>query len=232
MENPSPKPAAVWQRFWGVLLNPRQTFEEIISHPNWGLALFIITIINAALTLVTLPKLKVFMLETIQQQAQQNPALNTPQGLDMALTSAVVAAVAGAVLAPAVSCLIYALLLKLFNLFTGEKTPFRRFYAVTVYAYTPILFTLLIQTLVTTLSAHPNFMASPSSLYAFFPAGTSGFAANLAKQIEPFMLWSLFLIAMGGSTLMRKPVRSAACYMFALWAIYAIVMASRMPGVS
>lgn len=232
MENPSEKPASIWQRFCGVLLNPRQTFEEIVSHPNWGLALLVITIINAAFTLVTLPKLKVFMLETIQQQAQQNPALNTPQGLDMAVTSAVVAAVAGAVLAPAVSCLIYALLLKIFNLFTGEKAPFRRFYAVTVYAYTPILFTLLIQTIVAVLSAHPNFMASPSSLYAFFPAGASGFAANLAKQIEPFMLWSLFLMAMGGSTLMRKPLRSTVCYIFVLWAIYALVMASRMPAIS
>jgi hypothetical protein len=232
MDSISAKPLSVWRRFYGVLFNPVPSFAEIISKPNWGLALCVITIINAALTLVTLPKLKVFMLETIQQQAQQNPALNTPQGLDVAMTSGVIAAVAGAILAPAFGCLIYALLLKIFNMFTGEKAPFRRFYAVTVYAYVPLLFSLLIQTVVVLLSAHPDFTSSASSLYAFFPAGASGFAANLAKQVEPFFLWSLCLMALGSSALMRKPMRTTAIYIFILWVVYAVFMASRMPALS
>lgn len=232
MENLSTQPASIWKRFTGIILNPRQTFEEIISHPNWGLALLIITIINTACTVLTLPKLKVFLMQTFEQQAQQNPALNTPQGLDMAVTSGVVAAIFGAVIMPAISCLIYALLLKIFNLFTGEKTLFRRFYAVSVYAYIPVLFTILIQTIVILCSAHPDLTAASSSLYTFFPAGASGFAANLAKQIEPFSIWSLVLAALGGSTLMRKPFRTTAAYLIIVWAIYVIVIASRVPAIS
>ncbi len=232
MENSAARPASVWQRFCGVLWNPRQTLEEIISRPNWGWALLIITIINIGLTLPTLPKLKVFMLETIQRQAQQNPALSSAQMSDMAAVSGLVGAVMGAALVPALTCLLFALLLKLFNLFTAEKIPLRRFFAVGVYSYTPLLLALMIHTLVVLLSAHPDFTASPSSLYAFFPAGAGGFAANLAKQVDPFLLWSIFLNALGGSLLMRKPVRSTACYLFILWAVYAVIIASRMPALS
>lgn len=229
MEMPmeSSKPASIGKRFTGILLNPKQTFEEIAQHPNWGWALLIITLINLACTLLTIPKLKIFLMETMQQQAQQNPALNTPEMAHFAETSGLIGAIIGAMLVPAITCLIFALLLKIFNAFSGEKMPFRRFYAVSVYAYIPVLFTLLIQTVVIILSAHPDFAGAPSSLYAFFPSGATGFAANFAKQVEPFFLWSLYLLALGGSTLIRKPVRNTALYIFILWVIYALLIASK-----
>lgn len=226
------QPTPVLKRFAGILLNPRQTFEEIVKHPNWGLALFIITLINVVCTLITLPKLKVFMLETLQQEMQTNPALNTPEALHIVETTSLIGAVIGALFIPAITCLVLALLFKLFNAFSGDKQPLRRFFTISVYAYIPVLFTLLIQTIVVSFSAHPDFSAAPSSLYLFFPAGASGFAANLAKQVDIFFLWSLFLAAMGSSILIRKPLRSTTIYIFILWAAYALFIASRTPALT
>ncbi|MDD3897665.1 MAG: hypothetical protein PHE82_01750, partial [Syntrophomonadaceae bacterium] len=57
-----------------------------------------------------------------------------------------------------------------------------------------------------------------------FPPDTYTFPAMLAAQINPFMLWSLYLAALGGAFLMKSEVKKVGIYVFLVWLIYALGM--------
>jgi hypothetical protein len=218
MEKPTGMTLA--QRITGVLLNPTTVFEDIAERPSWLPALILISIINLIATLINLPKLKEFIIITLQQQAHSNPALSSPATQDMAVNAGVISAVVGGALGPIIMCLIFAGLLKLCNIFAGETTPYKRFFAITVYAYMPLIIATIIGTVMIALSPASNLMEISTGLYLLFPPGTKGFLANLARQIDPFYIWSVFLIALGGATMAKSKIKPFAIFMFTIWAVY------------
>jgi hypothetical protein len=220
MEKPTGMTLA--QRITGVLVSPITVFEEIAERPSWLPALILISIINLIATLISLPKLKEFIIITMQIQAQSNPALSTPAAQDMAINAGIISAVVGGVIGPIIMCLIFAGLLKLCNMFAGEPTPYKRFFAVSVYAYMPLIIATIISTIMVVLTPASNMLEISTGLYLLFPPGTKGFAADIARKIDPFYLWSIFLIALGGATMAKSKIKPFAIFMFAIWAVFAV----------
>ncbi|MDI9467175.1 MAG: hypothetical protein QM343_04770, partial [Bacillota bacterium] len=71
-----------------------------------------------------------------------------------------------------------------------------------------------------------------TSLYLLFPPGSKGFAANIARQIDPFFLWSLVLMALGSSVISRARFKSYAIFLGVLWLLFAVGSAMLGQGVS
>lgn len=220
------EPLSVAQRVSGVLLGgPRQVFADIARQPGWLIPLLMIIAVNLLCALATLPKLKEFMSYTMQQQLQTAPELGNAATLAMTVKAAGMAAVAGSLLAPVLMILLWAALLKLFNLFVGEPAPYRQFFAVVVYSYFPIVIGGIIATIMILISPATHLQEVSTSLYVLFPPGSKGFAAALARQVDPFLLWSLGLTAIGSSVISRSQTRSYTIVIFTLWVLFAVISA-------
>ncbi len=192
----------------------------------------IVSIISFLCSLVSIPKLKEFTLYTLELQAQTMPELADAAAMDIAVSGLVSFALIGGLFSPAIMCLLYAGLLKLFNLFAGEPAPFRQFFAVTVYSYFPIIFGTVIATIMILMSPATHLEEVSTSLYLLFPPGSKGFAANIARQIDPFFLWSLVLMALGSSVISRARFKSYAIFLGVLWLLFAVGSAMLGQGVS
>lgn len=223
----------VGRRIMGVLFySPQAAFEDIGRQPRWLPPLAIVSITSFLCSLASLPKLKEFTLYTLELQAQTMPELADAAAMDIAVSGLVIFALIAGLFSPAIMCLLYAGLLKLFNLFAGEPAPFRQFFAVTVYSYFPIIFAAVIATIMILMSPATHLEEVSTSLYLLFPPGSKGFAANIARQIDPFFLWSLVLMALGSSVISRARFKSYAIFLGVLWLLFAVGSAMLGQGVS
>lgn len=213
---------SVWQRIAGVLYNgPRETFADINNKPGWLPPLLITSLVSFLSTSATIPKLREFIIHTMELQAQTSPELANAATAGMAVNVAIVSAVIASLFAPAILCLCFAGLLKLFNLFVGEPVSFRNFFAVAIYSYFPIMIGAVIATVIIIISPSSHLQEVSTSLYLLFPPGSKGFAAGLARQVDPFYLWSLGLMAMGSSVISRARFQSYAIYLAVIWLLFA-----------
>lgn len=214
---------SVGQRITGVLFNdPRDTFAVIGEQPRWIPPLIIVSLVSFLSTLATISKLKEFTAYTLELQAQAAPEIANAAATDMILNAAVVAALVGSLVMPGIMCLLYAGLLKLFNLFAGEPAQFRQFFAVTVYSYFPILLGAVVAAIMIIISPATHLEEVSTSLYLLFPPGSKGFAATLARQVDPFYLWGLVLMALGSSVISRTRFTSYVGYVAGIWLLFAL----------
>ncbi|HOQ10309.1 MAG TPA: YIP1 family protein [Syntrophomonadaceae bacterium] len=221
----------VGQRIVGILFNPRLAFADIEKQTKWVPPLLIIMAVSFLCSLASVSKLKEYTRYTLELQAQNIPELANEATMAMAVNSAAVFALIGSMLSPVVVCLLCAGLLKLFNLFAGEPARFRQFFAVTVYSYFPLLIGSVIAAIMIVMSPATHLEEVSTSLYLLFPPGSKGFAASLARQVDPFYLWSLGLMALGSSVISRVQFRTYAAYVFAIWLIFALGTALLAQGV-
>lgn len=217
------------RRIIAVFNNPRTAFEDISEQPRWLPSLLIITAVSLMAAVASIPKIKEYSLYTLEQQAQIAPELAA--SADLVVNGAVAGAVLVGLFSPVFICLLYAGLLKLFNLFVGEPTQFRRFFGVTVYSYFPILIATIIATGIIMVSPATHLEEISTSLYILFPPGSKGFAASFARQIDPFFLWSLVLMALGSSITSRARFDSYAVFVLGIWLIFALGSAFLAQGV-
>lgn len=222
----------VGKRISGVLFNdPQAAFADIGEQTRWLPPLLIISAVNFLCTAAAIPKIKEFAIYTFEQQAQAAPEMAAAATADMVVNAAVIGALLAGLFSPVIMCLLFAGLLKLFNLFSGEPTQFRRFFAITVYSYFPILIGTVISTGLIMVSPATHLEEVSTSLYLLFPPGSKGFAASLARQVDPFYLWSLILMALGSSVISRTRFRAYAVYVLVIWLLFAVGSALLTKGV-
>lgn len=209
------------QRLSRIFTSPSSVFIDLERNHSWFAALLIITGISLAATLPLLSKIKEYGIIQLQQMPD-NPALATPEALAMASQITVIAAIAGAFLMPLLFALLMGLLLKLFNAFSGDKVQYRKLFAVCIYAYLPMLLSSLIALVIGLSTPAESFGNVSTSLYLLFPPDSHSFAAMLAAHINPFMLWSLYLLALGGAILMKSEIRKVGIFVFLVWLVYAL----------
>ncbi len=208
------------QRIIGAFLNPRAVFEDVAKKPSWLPVLIFTCMINLVFSLLTISKTKEFIQIAMQAQMQTTP--ESADFMAIAVKTATISVVAGAALSAVIFCLIAAGLLKLCNMFSGEPTPYRQFFAVSVYAYLPMIVASVLGCILISLTPAANLEEVSTGLYLLFPPGSTGFAASLARQIDPFYLWTVLLLSMGGAAVSRGKTKPYAILMFAIWAIFAV----------
>lgn len=209
------------QRLSRIFTNPSSVFMELERNHTWFAALLIISSISLVAALPLLSKIKEYSIIKLQQ-IPDNPALSNPEAINIVGTTAVIATIVGALLTPLLFAMIVALLLKLYNAFAGDKVQYRKLFSVCVYAYLPLLLSSLIGLVIGLTTPVENFSNVSTSLNLLFPPDTYTFPAMLAAQINPFMLWSLYLTALGGAIVMKSEFKKVGIYVFLVWLIYAL----------
>ena len=212
---------SIWMKivgvFWG---SPAFTLRKIARMPDFiGIGSLLLGL-NLALVLIQLPKIKQFTTWTLQ---------NLPHGvrlpleqLEVAVNAAAVSFLVGGVISILVMWLGLAALLKLWNIYRGEKASFQSLFTVSIYASLPLLLSKILMTIIIIGSPFEKMSRITFSPAYFFP--NQGINPEkmyvLLSQFDPFMIWSLILTALGGSLAMKVPFLKVFLYLLVVWLIY------------
>jgi hypothetical protein len=218
----------LWQRISGLLWGgPKITFEDIIASPNTLAIVALLLVLNFALVLPVLSKIKEFTIWTFQHSPG---SVNLPAAaVDMAATWTVVASLAGSVIGPLIMWLVIAGILKLYNCFSGEKVPFKCLFTVTAYSYLPVMLATVIRTALVMFSPAQNFARVSTSLALLLPGDKIDRLYLILSQVDPFFIWSLALLVIGGSAAMKTTYKNLAVFIGVLWILYVLALGFLTP---
>lgn len=229
----------LWQRLTGIITRPGATLAAVVEKPTVLWPALVISLVNLGMFIITLPKLQKFMLWQFENMPQQE--MNAEQLAKMkAFMSggAVIGAGAAAVVMPFVIWLVVALLFKFLNLFIGNEAPLKKLYAVAVISSIPTVIGTALRNILVFFSPAENYATVTTSAALVLPKGTTGPLFAVLSGIDPFYIWNLALLAVGGALVLKTTVRKTGIMVFIIWVLVAAVSAvamglnpQQMPGV-
>ena len=225
---------SLWKMMYGAVWgSPAKTLEHITQRPRFWGAFVLLTALNLLLTIPLLPKMReaaVWAMQSMPGEMKLSAAqIESYAGI------AVYTTIAAAVLLPILLWLVSAALLKLFNAFTGEKASFSALFAVSIFSYLPVILDGIIKTPLVWAAQVQNMSRitiSPALFLTPSEGLSPGRAYTFLSQFDPFIIWTLIIMALGGSIAMKVPFRKTAVYIASLWLVYilAVTFLSRSPG--
>ena len=234
------------ERVTGVFFAPDETFADIARKPDILWPLIVLTVIGFVTTILIVPHLDwdAVVAQQHEMVQKQNPNVSDADLERMGRITKAIAKVSG-YLAPVfiiVSYLVIALVLwGAFRLLGGEGT-FSQSLSTTLYAYFPrmllggVIGTVIIMMrgmvdpsqVAAVVMTNPAFLADPKEQPVLFA---------LLAAFDLFVLWTIFLLAVGFSKVARVSKMKAATVIVALWLVtvllkvgFAAVGAARMKG--
>lgn len=207
------------QRLSGMVFNPGETLRDILARPYCLAAALAAIAVTLVTTVLILPKVQAFSAWQIESAA---PGTVNPEDIAVYVTGA---SIGGALIAPVVIWLVWALALKFLNMFAGNRVSFGRFFAVSVYAYVPMLLGGLVTAVMIMLSRAENLPYVTTSLAALFPGMEIGFVYMLLTRVDPFTLWTIALLGIGGAQAMQVSIRTTVGYLLVLYVLYTLASA-------
>ncbi|QGU00144.1 hypothetical protein SYNTR_1550 [Candidatus Syntrophocurvum alkaliphilum] len=205
------EPMDVKQRIIGIFKNPKEVFLDVYQKPNIFSALVIIILVNLFLIFPLFSIINEYVLLELNYEADVIA--------DSVRNFMLAAGIIGAILAPVGFAFICGVLFKLYNLFDGRTVELKRFFAVGVYAYFPSLLSDILKFPFIFFTSVENFDMDKllTSLYILLPQDTPLFIAEVAKSLDPFYIWSLYLVALGSAIAMKTKVKTTSIFLFSLW---------------
>ncbi len=223
-----------WKRVYGVIWgSPARTLEYIVQKPDFLGAGALILGANLAMTMIQLPKIKEFTYWTLQNMPAE--VRYSAENMDVVVNVAAFSALAASAALPPALWVVTAALLKLFNVFTGERARFKSLFAVTVFANLPVVLDSMIKTVLVLATPARNITKITISPALFLPPQdlVPGKMYVFLSHFDPIIVWSLVLTALGGSRAMNVPFWKTFIYVTGLWLLYVAGMTaiSGMGGV-
>jgi hypothetical protein len=217
-------------RIWGILTSPKETFADIVARPRWfGMMLVAI--------LVTVVCTGGFLMTSVGQQAYLDNQVRTTERFGgqvseaqyatmekMAKYAAPITVVSVAVFTPLMWAIIAGLLFAVFNAALGGDSSFKQVFAVVAFSSA---ITIVQQLFVTPLNYVRETMSSATNLAVFLPMLDEGsFLARLLGMVDLFLIWWVFVLAVGLGVLYRRKTGPIAIGLYAVYGIIAVVVAA------
>lgn len=228
----SPAPKSLVARFIGIITAPRATYESVAAHPKWFGMLVLTTLLTTVC--MTLPMTTDAGREALlEQQVRQMESFGMQVNDEMyaqmrgRIGIAPYTTAAGVlIVSPIIAAALAGILFAIFNAAMGGNATYKQVYAVVVHAGA-------IQTLGQLFTGPLNYfrgsMASATNLGVLLPILPDGsFAAKLAGMIDLFLIWWVFVLAIGLAVLYRRRTQPIAMSLFAVYAAIALIAATIM----
>ncbi|MDH7576451.1 MAG: YIP1 family protein [Bacillota bacterium] len=213
----------MWRCLLGVLTTPGRAFEEIAERPDFLKSAFFICGASLLLALALLPKAQTAAIWMLEQNSMQIPPEQVEMLLPIMPIVTAVGSIVSALVAPWITWLLIACLLKVYSLVSTKSASFKVFFAASVFGYLPILIGGVITTAIGTAVPVENFQQVSLSLASFLPQ-QKGFLYIFLGSCNPFTWWSLILWGAGGAAAMKTRSWVPTAYLFGCWAIYAVLV--------
>ncbi len=219
-------------RFLGIVTAPRATYESVVAHPRWLGMLVVTTLIVAAGT--TLPMTTEAGREALlDKQVQQMEAFGVTvtdemyQQMRGRIGFAPYTTAAGViVVSPIILAVLSGILFAVFSAGMGGTASFKQVFAVVVHAGG---ISALGQVFTGSLNYLQGTMAGATNLAVLLPMLAEGsFAGRLAGMIDLFLIWWVFVLAVGVAVLYRRRTQPVAVSLFAVYGVIAVAAAAIM----
>jgi len=227
-----PAPKGLVARFIGIITEPRATFESVAAHPKWlgMLALTTALVLVCTVLPMTTEGGKEAMLETqvrqmesfgMQVNDQMYQQMRSRMGIAPYTTAAGVL-----VMSPIITAALAGILFAVFNAAMGGNASFKQVYSIVVHAG---VISALGQLVTGPLNYFRGTMASATNLGVLLPMLPEGaFVTRLAGMIDLFVIWWVFILAVGAAVLYRRRTQPIAITLFGVYAVIALVAAAVM----
>jgi hypothetical protein len=228
----TPAPKGLVARFVGVITEPRATFESVAAHPKWLGMLVLTTAIVVFCTVLpmTTEGGREAMLETqVKQMESFGIQVNDQmyQRMREGMGRAPYTAAAGVVImSPIITAVLAGILFAVFNAGMGGNATFKQVYSIVVHAG---VISALGQLVTGPLNYFRGTMASATNLAVLLPMLPEGsFVTRLAGMIDLFIVWWVFILAVGVAVLYKRRTQPIAMTLFGVYAVIALVAAAVM----
>lgn len=224
-------------RLFGVLFNPKPTFESIAQRPSWVLPLLVLILLSVVI--VALIGSRVGWRQVIdrqiasspraQQRMEQVPAAQREDILNKQAKFAGVIAYVGVVVGTVIAeVVVAALLLAAFNIVAGVKIGFSQSLGIVAHSWMPYVITGLLGILIlfikdpTTIDTQNLVASNPGAL---LPDGSAKWLVSLLASLDIFTFWVLILQAIGFSATNPKKISfgKALGTIVVIWLVFVLV---------
>lgn len=228
----TPAPKSLPARFIGIITSPRETFESVVAHPKWLGMLAVTTLIVISGTVLPMTtdagrdaalEAQVRQMESfgIQVNDQMYAQMRSRMGIAPYTTAAGVL-----IMAPIITAVMAGILFAIFNAVMGGTASFKQVYSVVVHAGA---ISALGQLFTGPLNYFRGTMTSATNLSVLLPMLPEGsFVARLAGMIDLFVVWWVFVLAIGLAVLYRRRTQPVATALFGVYAVVALSVAAVM----
>src|SRR5688572_22607939 len=223
-EQAAPPTQSGFQRIFGVLFNPVETFADIARRPDILVPLVVTVVISIVSSIVMVPR--VDWESTIRDQMSQTGQEMSREDEDRAVRFGVALAKAFAYAGPLLGLIMLvimaAVVLFAFRLLGGEGT-FKQAFSTSLYAWMPLLLSSIISIIVLlakgTVNAEqlPNLVMSNLS-FLTTPRSNPVLYAVLSS-IDVFSFWTVALHIIGFSYVARVTKAKSAAVIISLWLV-------------
>ncbi len=231
---PSPNVAA---RLFGVLLSPRSTFAAIVDRPRPFGALLVVCLLSAVpgvwLSSTELGK-QLLLAQQIEGMESFGMTVTDEAvaGMERNLENAAYFAALGPLVSlPIITFIIAGLVWTACYVILGAHAPFKAMYAVVTHIGAV---GVVQQWFVAPLNYARGAMGVPTTVSALLPMLEEGtFVQRTLGLVELFIVWQLFLLAVGTGVLFKRRTGPIATTFYSLYAVIAIAggfIMSRLGG--
>lgn len=224
------------ERFIGVLLSPRETFEAVVARPQWILMALVIIVITAGTQVW-------FQSTEVGRQATLDDAVRRVESFGMKVSDEMyegmrksimepsasrlaISAVTMAVIPPIIWAALAGILFLVFGSLMGGAGTFKQMYAVVVHSGVVSTVGMLVLTPVNYLRASTSSSTNLSVFFPFLPEGS--FLNRLLGMADVFTIWWVAVLAIGVAVVSRKKTGTAATVLFGVYAVIALAIAAFM----
>jgi hypothetical protein len=215
-------PMNPFARMTGALFAPVSTFRDIARKPDFLIVLIVLMLLSAVSAVALSTRLDV----AGSVRASMEERHMNPEQIDRAVKVAGIFSkmmlYLAAFLTPLVLAIVAGVMLLAFRIFRGEGT-FKQAYAVTLYAWMP----MLLLSILTTAIALTRHQIDPRSL-ATIVRSNPAFLVDMNKQpalfallssIDVFSFWTLTLMTLGYSAMARVSRLKASAIVISVWLV-------------
>jgi len=228
----TPAPKSLPARFIGIITSPRETFESVVAHPKWFGMLVLTTLVVMAGTVLPMTtdagkdaalEAQVRQMESFGMQVndQMYAQMRNRMGIAPYTTAAGIL-----IMSPIITLVMAGILFAIFNAVMGGNGSFKQVYSVVVHAGA---ISALGQLFTGPLNYFRGTMTSATNLAVLLPMLPEGtFFARLAGMVDLFIVWWVFVLAVGLAVLYRRRTQSVAVTLFGIYAVVALSVAAVM----
>jgi len=229
--SPTPVPGlGLWARIWGVLTSPKETFADIVARPRWFGMLLVAILVTSVCTggfLMTSVGKQAYLDNQVRATERFGGQVSEAQYATMekmATYAAPITVVSVAVFTPLMWAMLAGILFAVFNAALGGEGSFKQVFAVLAYSSAV---TVIQQFFVTPLNYVRETMTSATNLAVFLPMLDEGsFLARLLGMVDLFLIWWVFVLAVGLGVLYRRKTGPIAIGLYAVYGVIAVVVAA------
>ena len=222
----APAPMNVFTRFIGVIFSPRQTFENVAAHPRVLGMLILICLLSAAVLGVFFSTQigKDAWLEAATASRPDMPPEQFAMMEKMAGWAGAFAIGQALIGVPLMILIISGLLFAIFNAAMGGNATFKQVFAVTTHAW---VIPAVSQLFTLPLSYARGTLSSATNLAVLLPMiDEESFLGAFLGSIDFFLLWGLFVLAVGLAVLFRRKTQPIAVSLFSIYVVIALIIAA------